>query len=412
MKMANKYGGKTFWHSQQLTFAYILIFQCIAVFLGNRSFIVGSTCSGLFVYSLTINHKKSIFFVIGILSIFVLTTILTLYVKSDSSEGRLLIYKISLKILNTHYFKGIGLENFQRYYNYYQADYFKSGNYTIKELLLADNTYFAFNDYGQLIIESGFVIIPFLALTFIGIYKIMQTSYCLGENQPAILIIAHSAFLSFIVAALFNHIFDRWWCQLISNTSLFVIVHYHITTAYPKKRKWIILFFLLSFTSIMLNNIYTSLNPAHNKWKEAENYSIVGNYSQAISLYDSLYTSLRNDYTFLLKYANELIYRERYADAAYILQRIIIQLPSNTAFLKLAMCQEKLGNNTIAEHSYLQAIYIVPNRFLPRLMLIDFYHKNHQITKERYWIQSSLALPLKVRSPETLQLVNEIKRRL
>lgn len=54
-----------------------------------------------------------------------------------------------------NFFEGIGIGNFQVLYGHYQAAYFGAGQYSIKELLLADNTYYAFNDYFQLIIEIG-----------------------------------------------------------------------------------------------------------------------------------------------------------------------------------------------------------------------------------------------------------------
>jgi O-antigen ligase len=46
--------------------------------------------------------------------------------KSDSSAGRLLIYKICIKIFRESFYSGIGLGNFAAVYGKYQAQYFSS----------------------------------------------------------------------------------------------------------------------------------------------------------------------------------------------------------------------------------------------------------------------------------------------
>ncbi len=78
-------------------------------------------------------------------------------VKRDSSLGRLLIYKISFDILKDNYIKGVGVGNYKILYGKYQIDYFKNGQYSTKELLLADNSVNAFNDYLQFFIETGLI---------------------------------------------------------------------------------------------------------------------------------------------------------------------------------------------------------------------------------------------------------------
>ena len=117
--------------------------------------------------------------VLSLLTVIAITLFLSFYIKSDSSLGRLLIYKISFKMFLEHPITGIGWGNFQREYNLYQAAFFKSGNYTQKEFLLADNTFYAFNDYWQLIVETGLVgglcLITFIIFLTIKTYIHLKT---------------------------------------------------------------------------------------------------------------------------------------------------------------------------------------------------------------------------------------------
>lgn len=75
-----------------------------------------------------IKHNKLKIFTIGItvilLIIFVCSTLYNL--KKDSADGRLLIWKTSLKIISEHPM-GVGLGNFSGSYGEQQAEYFESG---------------------------------------------------------------------------------------------------------------------------------------------------------------------------------------------------------------------------------------------------------------------------------------------
>src|SRR5438105_10003409 len=128
----------------------------IAIAYKSRSFFIGYTVSIIFIFLLykkfSVNKRTMTGLVV------LLTGLLWLLVccfKSNSSQGRLFIYKIACKILRDNFISGIGWGKFGIVYNQYQAAYFEAGHYTIKELLLADNIRYAYNDYLQLVIETG-----------------------------------------------------------------------------------------------------------------------------------------------------------------------------------------------------------------------------------------------------------------
>ncbi|WP_373941429.1 O-antigen ligase family protein [Polaribacter sejongensis] len=92
--------------------------------------------------------------------------------KKGSSDGRLFIWKISTKIIKDNPVFGVGFDRFKVYYMNAQAHYFAEMGETA-EALVADNTYYAFNEFIQFITENG--IVGFILLIVI-LYLILNTS--------------------------------------------------------------------------------------------------------------------------------------------------------------------------------------------------------------------------------------------
>jgi tetratricopeptide (TPR) repeat protein len=73
---------------------------------------------------------------------------------------------------------------------------------------------------------------------------------------------------------------------------------------------------------------------------------------------------------------------------------------------KLGELYFEQNNFTKAEEHFLSAVYMVPNRFRSRELLVDFYSKTGSKTKAVYWAQASLAFPVKVPSERVTQIRN------
>jgi O-antigen ligase len=110
-----------------------------------------------------LKERESLFFGFGFFSL--LLTILSKY-KSDSTKGRLHIYHLSIKLLRENWLHGIGFQKFRVEFNEQQAAYFSNRSLDNNISLLADNTFYAFNDTLQWIIETGIVGFLILVLFF------------------------------------------------------------------------------------------------------------------------------------------------------------------------------------------------------------------------------------------------------
>lgn len=217
--------------------AIILICIIAAAILKSRAYVIGYTISGLYVLKYNFNvvfsaKKKWLIFLAGLSFIAVL-----FFIKHDSSLGRLLIYKISFNLFKDNLWTGVGLGNFATHYLNYQAAYFKQGNYSIKELLLADNTQHAFNDYWQFLIETGMVGLLFLTLAVVLLYSLIKKSFA-NSHKNIIIPITLLQFCSMLIAACLTHIFEFWYVQMLIVICLALLIFH----AYLKNK--ITIFFL------------------------------------------------------------------------------------------------------------------------------------------------------------------------
>jgi hypothetical protein len=139
------------------------------VILGGRSACVALLATLTFIYIPTGKASKK-YVAVAIVSILIVVSI-SFALKYNSSLGRLLIYKVSFKMLEDNWLLGIGHNQFVNKYLQYQADYFNVNGTNNPAAMLADNTMYAFNDLLQACIEHGVVVIAFCASVLFMNYK-------------------------------------------------------------------------------------------------------------------------------------------------------------------------------------------------------------------------------------------------
>jgi len=94
--------------------------------------------------------------------------------KPVSVAGRGLIWKVSWRMFLDRPFFGVGFDGFAKYYNLYQAEYFRGGLGNALERLSASHTFFAFNDYIQTGVELGIIgmLVFGFFWVFVGCYTV------------------------------------------------------------------------------------------------------------------------------------------------------------------------------------------------------------------------------------------------
>lgn len=404
--------------TQQLLYHRITIITCAIcwltfLFTSNRAFVAGYTLSLIFLYLTAIRFRIGRFKLVYCLIILVAVVLaLSLFIDADSSKGRMLIYKISISIWRDHFFSGIGSNRFEAVYNLYQAEYFRSGKNSTSELLLADNTFYAFNDYFQFVIEHGITGIITLIAYFLFLIELIH--YLIkndkGELKPIIFFTSQLIAISF--AAFFTHAFDQLIvrCILISVILILGLIAYNVEIY----RRYSLLLLLLVNTAIISisNREYILNDRAFRDWEEAKQLDEIGSKSASVKFYQKAYKDLHQNYNFLLSYGNILRDLHRFDLALDIYNKASILQISNRLLDNIATCHQSLGNVKQAESFFLRSIYTVPNRFLNRYHLFNFYLSTCQMKKAINCGNSILHLPIKVPSSKIDQIRAEVSEKL
>ncbi|MCZ4243805.1 O-antigen ligase family protein [Pedobacter punctiformis] len=384
----------------------------IALIFESRSFIMGYLISLFFVFWMSYRSdafkKQLIGFVVIIIS--VLYCLVT-FVKVDSSLGRKLIYKISLNIWFDHPFKGIGFGRFPEIFGDYQSAYFAKGQFTEKELLLADNTKHAFNDYLQFVIEGGAMSILVLVLFFLFIFKSFQLAFNKKHNN-ALLLFASSQIISLGVAALFTHVLEEPWFQLQLTLSILIVIRYAYFAKYP------LIVFKYVVVVIIANIIYINFGFYLRNYKQYQSYESakadynMGFVTDAVKGYQTVYPFLKSDQVFLSDYATALTISGAQIRAEQIMESVVTIDNSSLYYNKLADCYRDNGKVYEAETAYIRAINMVPNRFIPRYNLFNLYKETKQYEKAYHVGSQILKLPIKIPSASVAYIIQQVRRHI
>lgn len=388
----------------------LIPFIILAIAFNSRAFLVGYIVAFIILF-LDITKLKKLFKA-GLLFAFLSFLYCTIFlIKTDSSLGRIFIYKTSFLLLKKHWVSGVGFRNFPYFYNECQQQYFRTGSYTTKELILADNVKYVYNDYFQFILETGLIgwvaIMVFIYLFFRLRIHILNCR----SAYPGIVIFFISQLISFCVAAFFRPVFYNYFFLAVFIGFVGFICYYILTP----KLKWaslIILSALFVTVFTVRFNVYIYNCKNYQKYQEARQLSNLGYLNESLITFNSLYSFFYNDVDFISDYANGLMNANKFKEAANILENAKKISYTPSLFVKLGDCYYNLSDYKKAEDAYLTAINIVPNRFLQRMSLFEFYKKTKQNGKLRATGRNILNLPVKIPSFQIEYIQKNVRKQL
>lgn len=354
-----------------------------------------------------------------VLVAFLLLSAVLFSYKSDSSNGRLLIYKISAGMLKDNWLFGIGHGQFKVQYNQYQAKYFASHNIDSKEALLADNIFYAFNDLLQAVIENGIIIFMFLmAMIFLLLMQIKNTK--INSNNKHLFTASVASLICILTGSLFSYPLQIFPIAVQAILCLSIInslsqtrtkkINLFKTSSYILKLALVILNIFLIISFYFYFNYKTKSN-------EAIKLKRGGFKQKAIEAYKDLRSSQFMDDDALYSYAQELHYSNQLQQAKEVIDKAKKYYTSNEVYKLSAAIEKELRNYSQAEKDYKAAIYMVPNRMLSRKNLLEFYLERKDTVNAIYWSNSIINMPVKFPSQitkniqqNTIEILLELSR--
>ena len=359
----------------------------------------------------TITSKKGI--VILLITGILITVFFKLYdYKKDSSDGRMLIWKVTTGIITDYPFFGVGFDRFTAEYMNYQARYFSTAAETNNEML-GDNTNYAFNEGLQFLTENGILGLLFLIPLIIVLWRIK------GDHKTEIpVLIAKTGILSIATFACFSYSMQIlpiklmlfFFLALVSNAAgtsfrLKIIELSRVKRIY--KNICLMFFCFLIYKGTLYAK---KLNENFLVWGSALQSYQFGDYKEALLGYERAYPILNNNGEFLMNYGKTLAMNGEYYNAILILGEAKQYLNNTVIAIALGDSYKKTHQYEKAESAYIQASNMIPGRFYALYLLANLYDESGQQYKAFVLARKILDKRIKVPSKAIEDIRNEMKK--
>lgn len=291
--------------------------------------------------------------------------------KKDSANGRLLIWKVSAKMIRDKPILGHGYGAFQSGYMDYQAAYFKN-NPGSNFSQLADNVKHPFNEFIKVAVEFGLIgLAIILSIILFVLWKLIKSKH---EKGGLVL----SGLASFLVFACFSY--------PLQYVAVWVLLAFYILMFLPSKEISInntpitVITRGAIFIACVLCLFYTCKQVnAEMKWKTIAMNSLRGNTKKMLPEYKKLYsTSLKQNPFFLYNYGAELNVAGKFDTSIEILTECKKRFNDYDLQMLLADNYYQKGEVERAIEVYKYASNMVPCRFLPLYNQFEIYKETAQ----------------------------------
>ena len=335
-------------------------------------------------------------------------TILLYHYKADSSNGRILIWKICLQMIKENPVWGVGTDNFIYKYSYAQMEYLKNPSIDFSTVMLADRAIAAFNDYLQLTVTLGITgLLMFLTLVIFPVSKFS------GNKKAKETLPFKAAILAVLIMALFSYPFKEMSAMSVVFLSLAAINSYEKnTTLYLFKRKVpaLIFSFCLLALIIFINIKNTSYYISCRKWKiiHLQKKETVDK-KKALAQYEALNKSLSKNFDFLYNYGIVLKYYGEYEKAIECLTISGKNYIDQNLLMDIAGCYYDMRMFDKAEIYCRDAADLVPYLFVPKYKLFLLYKEVDKHNEALKIAEEIYDMPIKIFSETVKQIKFDVK---
>lgn len=317
------------------------------------------------------------------------------YIKKDSANGRLFMWKISLHAIAEKPLAGHGPGGFHDAYGAAQEAYFANGTYSEWEEHVAGSPEYAFNEYLQLAIEFGIpVLICFMTLVV----------FCFWRGLKKQRVGICGAILSLAIFA-----FSSYPLQLPVFIITLIVLLFSCVAG--KRPLWLLLFSLAIGTwSVYLWR--TNDYEACKKWTHVRVLYNVGAYKSANEEYAGLYSELKDRKEFMFEYGRCLQKMNAYNASNQILQEASLLTCDPMVFNLIGKNHQMKGEYNKAEEYFLRSVNRLPGRIYPYYLLAKLYAEPDffQSDKFEYAARMVMEKEPKVQSTAIKEMRDEIRQ--
>ena len=289
------------------------------------------------------------------------------FLKKDSADGRMLIWKVTTGMIRQNPVAGIGYDQFASQYMNYQADYM-AAKASPAEKQLADNIYYAFNELLQLTAELGIgggLVILLLLFVCFHVKKESKFRYAGQAIILAYIITGAFYYPHFILPLKMTGVLGL---AILSKLDTSITQRININRF--QKISIITFTIIISAAGIIF---IEQLKTAYRYWGKAQQAYQHQRIGESLQYFNQAMPYLKEDGAFLSETGKAYFM----ADS---LDKATVYLKQSKAFLNNTVIETTLGDISVQQHQfsdaenyYQRALNMVPNRFYTEYLLLKLY---------------------------------------
>lgn len=302
------------------------------------------------------------------------------FLKEDSANGRLFIWKISITEIPKY--DNQTFRTFASLYAEAQEGYFEKGNYSQIEERVASTPDFAFNEYIQLIAENKIDILFIILLLGILLLRLSYQGKCIGLG---------GGILGFMVFAFFSYPFHIPGLIVTAiGMATAIIIDYVIKMG---ERKYILVYSIIILAIIFPNviygyNLYSKYSKRYEaviEWSKVRKLYYSGLYSSTVEAYDYIKDMMNWNGDFWFEYGRSLYQLNRTNEAEIALKKALTLSGDPMILNILGLNAQKEKKFKEAERYFYRAINRVPERVYPYYLLVRLYKEKEFYQPEKLY---------------------------
>jgi O-antigen polymerase len=331
------------------------------------------------------------------------------YLKKDSANSKLFIWKVTLGKIAEKPLCGYGVGRFEAEYNNWQAEYFQKHPEEMDgpKGWVAGNTKYAFNEFLEIASESGIIgLLLFLLIIVSAFYGVKKLN-----NMYE----ARSGFFlpSFFILSLLSFPFYNEPLLLLFFTSLVLIPKKLFCMILPKAISITVVTITIAvlFTlSVWLSQTLSKKYTAYKTWQQANYLYGSSLYQPSANEFEKIYPILQYNGDYLQQYGKCIAMNKNFEEAQEIFIKAQYLIGDPILYLNLGDCYYiNKKDYKLAEHYYIMADYMMPHKLYPKYILAKYYEITKQEIKAKLMANRLLKIKVKVQSKAIDEMKTEMR---
>jgi len=354
--------------------------------------------------------QKIFLYIAGLLIIFL--SLAGLYkFKQGSADGRILMWQVSWEMIKDKPLTGWGSGGFKAQYGNYQAKWFREGNGTFNQELVAGLPESPFNEPVRITVAYG----------FIGLFLFLCLVCCLFFNSEPTspdLQLLKSGLLSVFIFSLFSYPLDT--APIVLQFIILAALITNIKTIYkqssivkiniykPLLIKSLVVLAVLIIIPVLSKATWKTYK-GHQHWMKAYQIYQRHGYSDALDEYEKSINYLPNNGLLWQMYGKCLTINKNWSKANKILENASSMRSDPILYAALGDSYKALKEYKKAEAAYWHAWYMEPNKFYPKYLLAKLYDENGYKKKAVNIAFELINKKVKVKSTAIIEIKKEMQ---